>query len=107
MVGSDEKGGGFFLGGYPSHSLIQLSPPYSKDASRRPILTFSASDLHPIASYSGGWASYLWSNSNADATDTEQQLLSPKEQLLASYERVRRYMSRLGDEENVSLQFVF
>jgi hypothetical protein len=107
MVGEEEEeGDGPSLDDDPSYSLIQLYPASSKDAYCWPILTFSASALHLAAPYTGGWTSYLWSNSNTDVEDTEQRPLSPKEQVLASYERVRRYMSRLGDEENVPLQFV-
>ena len=106
IVGGDEDEDGSSLDDDPSHCLIQLYPASSKDAYRWPILTFSASALHLIAPSTRGWTSYLWSKSNTDADDTEQRLLSPKEQVLASYERVRKYMSRLGDEEDIPLQFV-
>jgi len=106
VVGGDEDEDGASLDDDPSHSLIQFYPASSKDAHRWPILTFSASALHLVAPSTGGWTSYLWSNYNTDPEDSEQRLLSPKEQVLASYERVRRYMSRLGDEEGVPLQFV-
>lgn len=106
IVEDDEGEDGPFLDDDPSHSLIQLYPASSKDAHRWPILTLSASALHPFAPSAGGWTSYLWPSSNMDSKDAEQRLLSPKEQLLASYERVRRYMSQLGEEEVVPLQFV-
>jgi hypothetical protein len=106
ILGGDEDEDGSSLDDDPFYSLIQLYPASSKDAYCWPILTFSASALHLATPSTGGWTSYLWSNSNTDAEDTEQRLLSPKEQVLASYERARRYMSRLGDEEDVPLQFV-
>ena len=106
IVGDDGDEDEPFLDDDPSLSLIQLYPASSKDTHCWPILTFSASALHLVAPSTGGWTSYLWSNSTTYAEDTEQRLLSPKEQVLASYERVRRYMSRLGDEEDVPLQFV-
>jgi hypothetical protein len=105
ITGDDEDEDGTFLDGGPPHSLVQLYPASSKDDYCRPILTFSASALQLAAPSTGGWTSYLWSNSNTGTGATEQRLLSPKEQLLASYERVRRYLSRLGNEEVVPLQF--
>ena len=106
VLGGDEEEDGPSLDDDISPSLIQLYPASSKDAHCWPILTFSASALHLVAPSTGGWTSYFWSNSNADPDHTDPRLLSPKEQVLASYERVRRYMSRLGDEESVPLQFV-
>lgn len=106
VLGGDEDEDGPSLDDDLSPSLIQLYPASSKDARCWPILTFSASALHLVAPSTGGWTSYFWSNSNADPDHTEPRLLSPKEQVLASYERVRRYMSLLGDEEGVPLQFV-
>lgn len=105
-MGDGEDEDGPSLDDDPSHFLTQLYPASAKDAHHWPILTFSASALHLAAPPAGGWTSYLWSNSNTDPEDTEPRLLSPKEQLLASYERVRRYMSQLGNEEDVPLQFV-
>ena len=106
IVGGDEGEDGPFLDNAPSHSLIQLSiPASSKDAYCWPILTFSASALRLVAPSTSGWTSYLWSSSTTGDEDTEQLLLSP-EQVLASSERARRCTSRLGDEEDVPLQFV-
>lgn len=106
VMGDGEDEDGPSLDSDPSHSLIQLYPASSKDAHHWPILTFSTSALHLTAPSTGGWTSYLWSNSNTDPEDEEQRLLSPKEQLMTFYERVRRYMSRLGDKGEVPLQFV-
>lgn len=106
IVEDEEDEDGSFLDDDPSHSLVQLYPASTKDPHRWPILTFSASALHLAAPSASGWTSYLWSNSNTGTEDTEQRQLTPKEQLLASYERVRRHMSRLGYEEDVPLQFV-
>lgn len=106
IVGDDEDEDGPSLDDDPSHSLIRLYPASSKDAHHWPILTFSASALHLVAPSAGGWTSYLWSSSNTDPGDTERRSLSPKEQLMAHYERVRRYMSQWEDKGDVPLQFV-